>query len=512
MSFYLTLSSADGSKEMFRNNHGGDYRVQLDHILDMRSQCWEVALMEMIYTGQAFPNIPTQDSVVTLKASDKPQFENDYIFTFDQTINMWISFTAERHNPTVPGGRERLKDVQIYLPQQHYSWTTFVETLKRLCTENFKMGHVQLTEQEFQFSEKNLRLDLLFNMKMSKIFTDAFGIDTSYKQIHDHSGRWVHFKHKVTKIPKPVPDSSLVFFSPYAVRSECCISVNGQVIFRLSNQYWTVNMFKRAINVLGAQNSSALAGMSIEDGPTTTECVLVLTAKTSTNVELQLSSDFQAVFQTTFSVYNFKENTLRIPLTITVAEDNKNLKWDNFESSARLQSNYYPTIGALIKDLNKVLSELIISIAMQRHSSTLSFTFFSLQDDVVTFTNKPAYTVVLSVNMLKLLHLPNLSKTVTGSEPVVMKEHKRSHFYIHLDCLDYHYINNNASDLLKVVPNTAAIDEKLQVTFTNPYYYNVARRNLSTINTYITDSYFDGILHFDRDVACTLHFRKCHSA
>ena len=158
MSFYLTLSS-DGTKEMFRNNHGGDFRVQLDHILDMRSQAWEIALVEMIYTGQAFPNIPTQDSVVVLKATDKPQFENDYILTFDQTINFWISFTAERYNPSAPGGRDRLKDVLIYLPRQHYSWTTFVETLKRLCTDNFKMGQVQLTGEEFQFNEKNAGLD-----------------------------------------------------------------------------------------------------------------------------------------------------------------------------------------------------------------------------------------------------------------------------------------------------------------------------------------------------------------
>ena len=64
--------------------------MQLDHILDMRLQAWEVALMEMMYTGQAFPNIPTQDSVVVLKATDKPQFENDYILTFDQTINFRI--------------------------------------------------------------------------------------------------------------------------------------------------------------------------------------------------------------------------------------------------------------------------------------------------------------------------------------------------------------------------------------------------------------------------------------
>ena len=250
-------------------------------------------------------------------------------------------------------------------------------------------------------------------------------------------------------------------------------------------------MFKRAINVLGRNLiSSVLTSMYIEDGPTLNECVLVFTTSGSKNAEVKLSSDFQTVFKSAFLVYNV-ENVLKIPLTTTLAVD-KNLPWGNFEASARLQNSYYPNISSLIKDLNKVLAELIISVAMQRHSSTLSFTFFTLEDDIVTFTNKPAYSVVLSVNMLKLLHLPNLSKTVTGKEAVVKKEHKRSHFYIHLDCLDYHYINNNVSDLLKVVPNTAAIDEKLQVTFTNPYYYSVAKRNLSNINTYITDSYFEG--------------------
>ena len=90
-----------------------------------------------------------------------------------------------------------------------------------------------------------------------------------------------------------------------------------------------------------------------------------------------------------------------------------------------------------------------------------------------------------------------------------MKSYKRNHLYIHLDCLDYHYINNIASDLVKVVPNSAALDEKLQLTFSDPHYYAVAKRYTSNINMYITDSYFDGILKFDYPIAYTLHFRKC---
>ena len=55
-------------------NQGGDFKVQLDRTLDMRGQSWEVALVEMIYTGQAFPNLSIEESQVALKASGKPQF------------------------------------------------------------------------------------------------------------------------------------------------------------------------------------------------------------------------------------------------------------------------------------------------------------------------------------------------------------------------------------------------------------------------------------------------------
>ena len=111
---------------------------------------------------------------------------------------------------------------------------------------------------------------------------------------------------------------------------------------------------------------------------------------------------------------------------------------------------------------------------------------------------------------LKLLHLPNINLTdfVTGTLAVIMKTYKRNHLYVHLD---YHDINKQTSHLIKVLPNSAGIDEKLQLTFSDPHDYSVAKRFLSTINMYITDSYFDGILHFDHDIAFALHFRKCLS-
>ena len=90
-----------------------------------------------------------------------------------------------------------------------------------------------------------------------------------------------------------------------------------------------------------------------------------------------------------------------------------------------------------------------------------------------------------------------------------MKSYSRNHLYIHLDCLAYHFINNIVSDLIKVVPNTATLDEKVQLTFNDPHYYAVARRHTANINMYVTNSYFDGILPFHSHIAYALHFRKC---
>ena len=468
----------------------------------------------MIYTGQAFPNLAIEDSEVTLKVSGKPKFENDYFLTYDQMMDMWISFRKDRHR--VPNS---VTYSRIYLPRQHYSWTSFIETLKKLYLQEFNNnGYINLSETQFAFTEKNITLDVIFTVDMSDDFRNTFGIATKLKPIHDFNNRWVHNYLPITNIPKPVADSSLVFYTPFAIETHVKFTVDDETVFQLTLQYWTVNMFKRAINAIGKSftKDSWLSAMSIEDGNSEEDCTLVLTANSSKMGDKQsmvvtVSQGFNCIFQTNATIFTLQfTEPLRIPLSIVSAEE-QGRKWSNFEASGRLQNNYYPDIGSLIKELNHVLSILKLDIAKQRGSSTNEFTFFNIAADVVTFNGKDGFTVLLSTGLLKMMHLPSswLTKTITGSEAVVMKTYKRSHLYIHLDCLDYHYINNNVSDLIKIVPNSVALDEKVLVTFSDPHYYAVSRRYMSTINIYITDSYFNGILQFDRDIAYTLHFRKC---
>ena len=175
------------------------------------------------------------------------------------------------------------------------------------------MNEIVLMEDYFIFSHAK-DLDKLFNMNMSKDFMSLFGIQEGYKQIHDFPNNRVKFKLPVTKMPKVQSDISPVFYTPYAVNKQCSFSVNQQEIFRLTPQYWTINMFKRAINAIGKKlpKGSWLASLAVEDGANSNEdFVLVMTANrnlqtvgslTKTHVEVEFNKGFIQTFQVTKSM------------------------------------------------------------------------------------------------------------------------------------------------------------------------------------------------------------------
>ena len=87
--------------------------------------------------------------------------------------------------------------------------------------------------------------------------------------------------------------------------------------------------------------------------------------------------------------------------------------------------------------------------------------FFSHANDVITIDPPNRFEVKLHPHVYRLLKVADTaewiaSKTV-GSAPTVLKPKSRSRLYIHCDCLEYHYINNNVSRILRTIVNTAAI-------------------------------------------------------
>src|SRR2546428_3728501 len=153
MSFYLMLSS-DGCREVYPDNNGGDFNIIFDNAIDMKSDSWEVALVEIKYTGQLFPNLPTIDALITTAVSGKPKFEDQYIITSDKAHQLHFSFHSNE------------KDKYFKFPIQHYTWTSFKQTFLDWY-RNEVSRHITITDEEFEFVD---RKHTNFTIK----FSDAF--------------------------------------------------------------------------------------------------------------------------------------------------------------------------------------------------------------------------------------------------------------------------------------------------------------------------------------------------
>ena len=521
MSFYLTLSS-DTSRDTFPNNHGGDFKIQLDHVLDMRSQPWEVALVEMQYTGQAFPNLSTENAQVTLQASGKPEFQNDYIITWDQAHDLTVEVIREKLMQNRPGPAWRYTWIEF--PRKHYSWNSFVETFKKLYKEKSNSDELYIKDTSFYFRERNHEDNTRFAIKMSDNFKKLFGIQAKDMRDyigHDFYNEWVYFDIPIVK-PSVIADTSQVIHTPYAKADVFTIEGTGMFYLQFEkDQYWTLNMLAKAFAAITKelkQDYDPKTGplVDLKSIQLQTDHLQIVTetkhiAPKEKHTQIIFSQSIADVLNLEKTHYDLITGKMAIYPIVPEAPKEKEIKFRTFTASTKLRYDYYPTVKSLVEDLNTVLEGAQADIIKDRKGSSIIHTFFSVGDDnIVKFKGRTGYSVLLDSDVQKMMSLPTtwLSASVNGSLATVLKSYKRGHFYIHCDCMDYHYINNTVSDLLRSIVNSAEVDEKVILSFQDPRYYAVAKRYMSNINMFATDGLFDGILKFNRDVVYTLHFKR----
>src|ERR1700727_2790621 len=93
--------------------------------------------------------------------------------------------------------------------------------------------------------------------------------------------------------------------------------------------------------------------------------------------------------------------------------------------------------------------------------------------------------------------------TYTANCPCVMPAALREFLYIHSDILSTHSYNGG-SNVLRVINNDRAANDKVIITFTNLYYYPISTRFLSNIQIPIIKNTPDEDLPFTREVTCLL--------
>src|SRR2546428_13135266 len=179
MSFYLMLSS-EGSRAVNPNFHGGDFNLQLDSAIDLRSEPWEVALSEISYTGQAFPNMNPEEKLVTLSYSGTPWYENDYVVTHgemtepltagffmvdkDYTVRNAILSKDERNKLTPATFRDKF---EFDMPRKHYSWTLFKWTFNNMCKRKALYEEIVMSDTAITMKRnKYMSVDVFFSASM----------------------------------------------------------------------------------------------------------------------------------------------------------------------------------------------------------------------------------------------------------------------------------------------------------------------------------------------------------
>ena len=164
MSFYLNIRSTD-SLDIFPNNYGGDFQVELSTPLHFdENDPWEVALVEMMYEAQPFPNIPAEYSHFTIEHLNKDKFFNtkDLDFSISAIIRVTTyGIWRDSNSELLPEYRRFPKYV---LPRKNYTWEGFKAEINKL---NYKKVILFLYRlMEYYYVNNNNNADSILTVSL----------------------------------------------------------------------------------------------------------------------------------------------------------------------------------------------------------------------------------------------------------------------------------------------------------------------------------------------------------
>ena len=160
MSIYVNLRSSE-CRDIYPNNHGGNFKIELNEPLRLHG-AWEVALAEMTYHSQSFPNLPKEHSAVEVY-SKKPLEVYD-TRNLDLYIRTWVFYNDKwRVSDYFEIEYPMQFPSRLDMPKKNYSWEDFktaLENLTKLNNEN--RNEERITNLTFKF-DKNENLTLTFH-------------------------------------------------------------------------------------------------------------------------------------------------------------------------------------------------------------------------------------------------------------------------------------------------------------------------------------------------------------
>lgn len=530
-SFYLTLSSEYGVGEQ-----PGDFTCELSDVLDF-SDGWEMALVELTYTGQEFDTIPTEHGLISITSKDKLKYNGDYVVWWNETFDLHIRIEHVMNMTS-----KVFKKELIRLPQQHYSWPFF----KHALAEGFKM-YSELVTCSFVENDTLLRIKVPYNNRVRYInitLSEEMKRLLSAEQSGDfwstYSDPEVTIYDIKIKKPKPIRDGTRTVIVPSCESSDIGIGYENYRLVTLPKQFWTIEMLRL---VFQYYSWKYLAGTDINKfqlyyfgselppesfymitetkrwrdmvtrgkkpgipwfTPAFNMTLLDKKEDLKMNIPYATDGDWQWVVKGTYR-YSLCDRII-------------DTRYKAFTLKKQLNNTHYPDVSSLVSHLNNICIDIFNEIASTLNIATPNDDDdgkgpFTCKNNIVSFTQYDHFDIKCSPFLAKLLHLTLSSEgvliTQQGAQAVELGIYKRSHLYVHCDCVRSHYVNNRTSNLIRTVPNVANVGQKQTVTYPDTHYYPLLRTHIAYINMYITDDILKGILRFANKIVYTLHFRKC---
>jgi hypothetical protein len=520
MSFYINLSSTH-SRDVHPQNHGGDFQVVLPAPMYFNEEePWEVALAEMTYDVQGFPNIPSEFSHVQMEVVN-----NGTVFDCTQ---MDLSITAylqtKRHiwhlsdsDKIVPSDRV----AKYVIPKKNFTWKGFKKAVKAMGNikkNTFFSYDVSLTDTqlEIKFNSKAIAAKFEFSPDLIKFLSLE-------KNCIEAPFQWHYIVNRILHVNYGKPSIKTKFIDVFPPNNIHPIWIEILAQGRYQMQIPIINTLDQIAATIQkvmkdeVDDNRCKWSFNIKETNDDYQWEMTLEALEAIDISLHFSHGFLHYLGVTpYDKWSHFSSPSAAPPFIIKKGIIVKVKAANPIYNTNFAYNYYPSTEAFCDGLNSAIMKLALEYidVDEKHKF---FTLEKIEDDAINrgntgkviFNPFPFLNITLDPFVLNLLHLESSTIQNTSKSIVVLPSVTREFFHLYTNIISSHTYCG-AKNVLRVINNIASTqNDKIMMSFPHLYYHPISQFFIPNIEIRITDNHSDLILPFQKEVTCLLHFRRC---
>ena len=211
-------------KDIYSKNHGGNFQIELNEPLRLQGS-WEVALAEMTYHGQSFPNLPPQYASVQVTLKEQLQVydtkDKDFrIRTWVWHDNKWVlsdsfEIPSETRFPHI-----------IELPKKNYDWQEFKEAVEGIGKQQDEGTTQRVTNIKFAFKEHVLHYQIVSTLRTCFTFSQDLVEFLSLSESDVYQAPSINYYHDDLAFVKPLLPCEKYIIWPEDLTDELWVKID----------------------------------------------------------------------------------------------------------------------------------------------------------------------------------------------------------------------------------------------------------------------------------------------